>query len=71
MILKAQEDVLGGAFAYTRAVYGPVGGFLVGNSENLEYCLFVALNMVSLNLYSHSPPLAYRVFTVYFQWYNY
>ncbi|KAJ3287025.1 hypothetical protein HK104_008786 [Borealophlyctis nickersoniae] len=39
--------VVGGAFAYSRAVVGDSMGFLVANSENLEYCMFVSLILIT------------------------
>jgi ethanolamine permease len=41
--LSAGLPVLGGAFAYSRALLGNSVGFVVGNSENLMYCMFLTL----------------------------
>jgi ethanolamine permease len=41
--LSSAIPVPGGAFAYSRAILGNWGGFIIGNSENLMYCMFLTL----------------------------
>jgi ethanolamine permease len=41
--LSSALPVLGGSFAYSRALMGNLAGFIVGNSENLMYCMCVTL----------------------------
>jgi ethanolamine permease len=41
--LSSSIPVVGGSFAYSRAILGNWGGFITGNSENLMYCMFLTL----------------------------
>jgi ethanolamine permease len=41
--LSSSIPVVGGSFAYSRAILGNWGGFFTGNSENLMYCMFLTL----------------------------
>jgi ethanolamine permease len=41
--LSSSIPVVGGSFAYSRAILGNWGGFVIGNSENLMYCILLTL----------------------------
>jgi ethanolamine permease len=61
--LSTSLPVLGGSFAYSRALLGNFAGFIVGNSENLMYCMFVTLINCTFSdalklLYPESAPYA-------------
>jgi ethanolamine permease len=47
--LTSSIPVLGGSFAYSRAILGNFAGFVVGNSENLMYCMFITLLNVTFS----------------------
>jgi ethanolamine permease len=55
--LSSALPVMGGSFAYSRAILGPVAGFVVGNCENLMYCMFLTLlNVAFSDAFKHMYP---------------